>query len=130
MTGGSVIFRESIGIMGQTKQERRARVKKGIRKKVSGTSARPRLTVYRSSNHIYAQLIDDLAGVTLASASSQADKVSGDNPVAVGKAVGLKLAEHAKAEGIDSAVFDRNGYRYQGRVKALAEGAREGGLQM
>ena len=116
--------------MGQTKQERRARVKKGIRKKISGTAARPRLTVYRSSRHIYAQLIDDLAGVTLASASSQASGVSGDNPVAVGKAVGLKLAENAKAEGIDSAVFDRNGYRYQGRVKALAEGAREGGLQM
>ena len=130
MTGGSVIFRKSIGIMGQTKQQRRARVKKGIRKKVSGTNARPRLTVYRSSRHIYAQLIDDLAGVTMASASSHTDGVSGDNAVAIGKAVGLKLAENAKSEGIDSAVFDRNGYRYHGRVKALAEGVREGGLEM
>lgn len=130
MTGGSVIFRELIRIMANKKQERRERVKKGIRKKVSGTTARPRLSVFRSSRHIYAQLIDDLTGRTLASASSHTEGVSGDNPVAVGKAVGLKLAENAKSEGIDTAVFDRNGYRYHGRVKALAEGAREGGLHM
>ncbi len=115
--------------MALNKQERRARVKKGIRKKVSGTVTRPRLTVFRSSRHIYAQLIDDLAGKTLASASSHTDGVTGASPIAVGKAVGLKLAENAKAEGIDAAIFDRNGYRYHGRVKALAEGAREGGLQ-
>ena len=115
--------------MALNKQERRARVKKGIRKKVSGTVTRPRLTVFRSSRHIYAQLIDDLAGKTLASASSHIDGVTGASPIAVGKAVGLKLAENAKAEGIDAAIFDRNGYRYHGRVKALAEGAREGGLQ-
>jgi len=115
--------------MALNKQERRARVKKGIRKKVSGTVTRPRLTVFRSSRHIYAQLIDDLAGKTLASASSHTAGVTGASPIAVGKAVGLKLAENAKAEGIDAAIFDRNGYRYHGRVKALAEGAREGGLQ-
>jgi large subunit ribosomal protein L18 len=130
MTGGSEIFRKSRKIMALKKQERRARVKKGIRKKISGTTARPRLTVFRSSRHIYAQLIDDLAGVTLASASSHTDGISGENPVAVGKAVGLKLAENAKSEGIDSAVFDRNGYRYHGRIKAIAEGAREGGLKL
>ena len=115
--------------MATNKQERRARVKKGIRKKVSGTAQRPRLTVFRSSRHIYAQLIDDLAGKTMASASSHTDGVAGASPIAVGKAVGLKLAENAKTEGIDAAIFDRNGYRYHGRVKALAEGAREGGLQ-
>jgi len=130
MTGGSVIFRKSTNIMALSNQERRARVKKGIRKKISGSNARPRLTVFRSSRHIYAQLIDDLAGVTLASASSHTEGVSGDNPVAVGKAVGAKLAENAKSEGIDTAVFDRNGYRYHGRIKAVAEGAREGGLKL
>lgn len=130
MNGGSVIFRKSKEIMAQTKRIRRARVKKGIRKKISGSVARPRLTVFRSNRHIYAQLIDDLGGVTLAAASSHTEGVSGDNPVAVGKAVGLKLAEIARAEGIDSVVFDRNGYRYHGRVQALADGAREGGLKL
>ena len=116
--------------MAQTKQNRRARVKKGIRKKIFGTVARPRLTVFRSNRHIYAQVVDDLKGVTLASASSHTEGVTGKNPVAVGKAVGLKLAEVAKAEGIESVVFDRNGYRYHGRVQALADGAREGGLKL
>ena len=116
--------------MAKSKQEKRVRVKKGIRKKISGTSTRPRLSVFRSNRHIYAQLIDDLAGVTLASASSKTEGVTGENPVAIGKAVGVKLAESAKAEGIETAVFDRNGYRYHGRVQALADGAREGGLKL
>ncbi len=117
-------------IMAQSKQDKRARVKKGIRKKISGTGARPRLSVFRSNRHIYAQLIDDQAGLTLASASSHIPEVEGDNPMAIGKAVGMKLAEVAKAEGIQTAVFDRNGYRYHGRVQALADGAREGGLKL
>lgn len=128
MTGGSKIFRIRTEIMAKTKLDSRKRVKRGIRKKISGTSARPRLTVFRSNKNISAQLIDDLSGTTLASASSQQKDVSGKNPVEVGKAVGIKLAEAAKAEGITSAVFDRNGYRYHGRVQAVAEGARKGGL--
>jgi len=129
MTGGSKIFRIRTEIMAKTKLDSRKRVKRGIRKKISGTSARPRLTVFRSNKNISAQLIDDLSGTTLASASSQQKDVSGKNPVEVGKAVGVKLAEAAKAEGISTAVFDRNGYRYHGRVQAVAEGAREGGLK-
>jgi len=116
--------------MATTKQDRRNRVKRGIRKKVSGTSERPRLTVFRSNANIYAQLVDDLNGRTLASASSLQKDVKGKNPIEVGKAVGVKLAESAKAEGISTVVFDRNGYQYHGRVQALAEGAREGGLKL
>jgi large subunit ribosomal protein L18 len=111
------------------KQLRRQRVKRGIRGKVNGTADRPRLTVFRSNKHIYAQLIDDREGLTLAAASSLDDNVNGANPVAIGTAVGARLAELAKEKGIDRAVFDRNGYRYHGRVQALAEGARKGGLQ-
>ncbi len=111
------------------KQTRRARVKRSIRGKIYGTSERPRLTVFRSNAHIYAQLIDDLAGHTLAAASSLEDGLEG-SPKEVSKAVGAQLAERARAAGIERAVFDRNGYRYHGRVKALAEGAREGGLQV
>jgi len=115
--------------MAKTNRDIRKRVKRGIRKKISGTSARPRLTVFRSNKNIFAQLIDDLSGKTLVSASSMQKDVSGKNPVEVGKAVGVKLAEAAKAEGILTAVFDRNGYKYHGRVQAVAEGAREGGLK-
>lgn len=111
------------------KQERRQRVKRGIRGKIDGTPSRPRLSVFRSNRHIYAQLIDDRDGVTLAAASSLDDGVSGKSPVEVSKAVGQSLAERAKEKGIDRAVFDRNGYRYHGRVQAVAEGAREAGLQ-
>lgn len=99
-----------------------------IRRKVSGTAARPRLAVFRSLQHIYAQLIDDAAGRTLASASDMKLAAKGsrtDSAAAVGKA----LAEAAKAAGVTSAVFDRGGYRYHGRVKALAEAARAGGLE-
>jgi len=115
--------------MGMTSAERRLRLKRGIRNKISGTAERPRLSVFRSNRHIYAQLIDDLAGTTLAAASSQDKSVTGENPIAVSKAVGMLLASNAKAKGIVRVVMDRNGFRFHGRVKALADGAREGGLQ-
>ena len=101
-----------------------------VRTKISGTSERPRLCVYRSLNHIYAQVIDDVNGVTLCSASSldKAIEGNGGNKVAA-RAVGKLVAERAKAKGIEIVVFDRGGYLYHGRVAELAEGAREGGLQ-
>ncbi len=112
------------------KWARRLRVKRSVRGKISGTPERPRLSVYRSNKHIYAQLIDDLAGHTLAAASSLEEGVdTSAKPVEVSKIVGQRLAERAREAGIERAVFDRNGYRYHGRVRALAEGAREGGLQ-
>ena len=95
-----------------------------------GTSVRPRLSVYRSNKYIYAQLIDDFAGHTLASASSQEEGVAGETPTEESHAVGELLADRAEDEGIEKAVFDRSGYKYHGRVKALAEGAREGGLNV
>ncbi len=111
--------------------KRRLRIKRSIRTKISGTPDKPRLTVYRSNKHIYAQLIDDLAGKTLAAASTKTEGVDVTaKPVDRSRNVGKKLAEIAREAGIDKAVFDRNGYRYHGRVKALAEGAREGGLQL
>lgn len=128
MTGGSEIFRIKRETMASSKLKQRTRVKRGIRKKINGTASRPRLSVFRSNKNIYAQLVDDLSGRTLAAASSQHDSASGSNPVEVAKSVGKALAETAKAEGIESVVFDRNGYQYHGRVKALADGAREGGL--
>ena len=103
-----------------------------VRKKITGTSMRPRLNVFRSLEHIYAQVIDDEAGHTLAAAST-VDKVlkielDGKDPQEQAKLVGIAIAERAKANGIESVVFDRGGYPYHGRVKALAEGSREGGL--
>ena len=111
------------------KLSRRDRIKKGIRKRLSGSSERPRLSVYRSNKGIYAQVIDDVTGKTIASASSlskdfAAKGTKSEQSVAVGKAVAAK----AVAAGIKDVVFDRNGYLYHGRVKSLAEGAREGGL--
>ena len=111
------------------KLSRRDRIKKGIRKRLSGSSERPRLSVYRSNKGIYAQIIDDVTGKTLVSASSLAKDFAttgskSDQSVAVGKMV----AEKAVAAGIKTVVFDRNGYLYHGRIKSLAEGAREGGL--
>lgn len=103
---------------------------KRVRAKISGTPERPRLNVFRSETNIYAQIIDDVNGVTLASASSL-DKgftCDGDKKDAA-RQVGKNVAERAKAKGIDTVVFDRGGYVYHGRVQALAEGAREGGLQ-
>ena len=101
-----------------------------VRKKISGTPEMPRLCVYRSLNNIYAQIIDDVNGHTLAAASSlEKDFQCDGDKKAAAKLVGQKVAERAKAKGIDTVVFDRGGYIYHGRVQALAEGAREGGLQ-
>jgi large subunit ribosomal protein L18 len=113
-----------------SKNHTRQRVHDRIRKKVMGTPERPRLNVYRSLNHIYAQLIDDLKGVTLAAASTADDRkgVTGGN-VASAKMVGKKIAELAKEKGVTKVVFDRGGYIYHGRVKAVADAAREAGLQ-
>jgi large subunit ribosomal protein L18 len=114
------------------KNTTRQRVHDRIRKKLQGTAERPRLNVYRSLNHIYVQVVDDLHGKTLVSASSaegkKADRRTGGN-VAAAKEVGKVIAERAKAKGITKIVFDRGGYIYHGRVKALADAAREGGLQ-
>lgn len=111
------------------KVDRRQRIHASIRETLLGTSVRPRLSVYRSNKHIYAQLIDDLEGHTLASASSLEDEVDGESPTEESRTVGELIAERAQEEGIDKVVFDRSGYKYHGRVEALAEGAREGGLQ-
>ena len=111
------------------KRSRRLRIKRSIRSKISGTRERPRLTVYRSNQHIYAQLIDDDAGHTVAAASSLEDGIDAASRIDVSRVVGSRLAERAKEAGIERAVFDRNGYRYHGRVRALAEGAREQGLR-
>ena len=103
-----------------------------VRRKVAGTSERPRLSVYRSLNHVYAQLIDDSRGETLVSASSIESSVrtqqDGKNKVAVAGLVGDLVSERAKEKGISQVVFDRGGYKYHGRVKALADAARKGGL--
>ena len=115
-----------------TKNEKRGHVHDRIRKKMQGSGERPRLNVYRSINHIYVQVIDDLSGKTLVSASTaegkKEERKSGGN-VASAKAVGKAIAERAKAKGVTKVVFDRGGYLYHGRVKALAEAAREAGLQ-
>ncbi len=113
---------------GAAKTRRRQRVKRSVRKKVFGTAARPRLTVFRSNRYIYAQLIDDVKGWTLASASSLEKVQEPGVPALVSEQVGLRLAGRAREAGISSVVFDRNGYRYHGRVKSVAEGARKGGL--
>jgi large subunit ribosomal protein L18 len=109
-------------------RERRERIKAGVRKKISGTTERPRLSVFRSNTGIYAQVIDDVKQVTIAAASSVElgkKTLNMDNA----KNVGKKIAEKAKAAGVEAIVFDRNGYLYHGNVKAFAEGAREGGLK-
>ena len=110
-------------------KDRRVRIKKGIRKKLEGTAARPRLSVFRSNKVIYAQIIDDSKGHTVTSSSStELDKKGGVN-LTISKTVGKKVAEKAVAAGITEIVFDRNGYLYHGNIKAWAEGAREGGLK-
>ena len=112
--------------MAFNKIERRIKIKFRIRKKVNGTAERPRLSVFRSNKQIYAQVINDIDGKTLASASGLGlEKLA---MIEQAKKVGALLAEKAKAAGVESVVFDRNGYLYHGRVQALAEGAREGGL--
>ncbi len=114
--------------MATLKDKRRLRIKRSIRKKISGTSESPRLSVFRSNRAIYAQIIDDTKGYTLLSASSK-EITQNNATVEIAKEVGKKIAEKALANGIESVVFDRNGYLYHGQVKALAEGGREGGLK-
>jgi large subunit ribosomal protein L18 len=108
----------------------RARRKVRIRKKITGTTERPRLSVFRSSKHIYAQVVDDTTGTTLAAASTQAGDVKGieGDKTAQAKAVGSAVAKACTAAGINTVVFDRNGFIYHGRLAALADAAREGGL--
>jgi len=113
--------------MSSVKSERRQKIKWRIRKKVNGTAAKPRLTVFRSNTGIYAQLIDDVTGKTLAAASSKELGLNSLN-VENSKQVGAAVAKKAQDSGITTAVFDRNGYLYHGNVKALADGAREAGL--
>ena len=114
--------------MAVNKEQRRLRIKRSIRNKISGTSERPRLSVFRSNKNIYAQIIDDLSGRTLAAVSS--DKAEGaTNKVATSAEVGKQIAQKALELGISSVVFDRSGYLYHGRVKSLADGAREAGLK-
>jgi large subunit ribosomal protein L18 len=123
----------SVPVRRLSRDLKRQRVHERVRMTVSGTAERPRLCVYRSLDHIYAQVIDDRAGKTLVSASS-ADKdtkknLKGGGNVAAAKVVGKAVAERAKAAGVSKVVFDRGGYKYHGRVKALADAAREAGLQ-
>ena len=135
----------------KTKEDIRRRIKNRIRKKIAGTPGRPRLAVFRSQTHIYAQVIDDEAGRTLCAASSlDADyqgkgdgkakdkdkekskskaKIKGGGNVAAAKAIGLLIASRAKDKGVETVVFDRGGFHYHGRIKALADAAREGGLK-
>jgi large subunit ribosomal protein L18 len=114
------------------KNEARLKRKKRIRKKILGTAERPRLTVFRSAKHIYSQIIDDTKGITLASAASSEKEVQAKpdagNKVAVAALVGKLLGERAIGKGIKMVVFDRNGFMYHGRVKAVSDGAREAGL--
>lgn len=116
----------------KTKEEKRSRRAARVRAKISGTASRPRLSIFRSNKHIFAQLIDDTKGVTIASASDRDLKLKkGETKTKVlaSEEVGKLLSEKALAQGVKSAVFDRAGYRFTGRVKAVALGAREGGLQ-
>ncbi len=119
--------------MSLNKIDRRERIKMRIRKIISGTASNPRMTVFRSNKQIYVQFIDDLAGVTLASASSLdkevAEATAGKTKIEVAALVGKLAAERAQAKGISVVSFDRNGYLYHGRVKQLADAAREGGLK-
>ncbi len=119
-------------ILAPQRNEIRQRVHSRIRRKMAGTAERPRLNVYRSLNHIYTQIIDDANGVTLASASTVtkkgAERTTGGN-VEAARTVGKLIAERAQAAGVKKVVFDRGGYLYHGRVKALAEAAREAGLE-
>jgi large subunit ribosomal protein L18 len=117
--------------MAISKTAKRVKIHRRIRNKIKGVSARPRLSIFRSNKSIYCQLIDDTKGLTLAfanSAESVIDKSS--NKLEQAKAVGKLIAERAKAVNIDNVYFDRSGYLYHGRIKALAEGAREGGLKI
>lgn len=117
----------------KTKEDIRTRIRGRIRKKISGTPERPRLAVFRSQSHIYAQVINDDAGQTLCAASSVdselREKSKRGSNIASAKAVGLLIANRAKEKGVTAVVFDRGGFQYHGRIKALADAAREGGLK-
>lgn len=116
--------------MALSKLQRRTRIKMRLRKKITGTTEIPRLSVFRSNKEVYAQVINDATGVTLASASSLGDKdAHKGSKIEMAALVGKKIAEAAKTAGVEKVVFDRNGYLYHGRVKALAEAARENGLK-
>ncbi|MBK7128445.1 MAG: 50S ribosomal protein L18 [Crocinitomicaceae bacterium] len=116
--------------MALSKVEKRAKIKRRIRKNIFGTAEQPRLSVFRSNKEIYAQIIDDEKGVTLVACSSYKNQsVDGKNKSEQAAVIGRELAEKAVKAGVSSVVFDRNGYQYHGRVKALADGAREGGLK-
>ncbi|QOD62256.1 50S ribosomal protein L18 [Polaribacter haliotis] len=115
--------------MALSKLQRRARIKRRIRKIISGTATKPRLSVYRSNKEIYAQLVDDVNGVTLASVSSRDKDIKASSKVEAATAVGKTIAEKANKAGVEAVAFDRNGYLYHGRVKVLAEAAREAGLK-
>ncbi len=115
--------------MAVDKVKRRLRIRRSIRNKISGTSEQPRLSVFKSNKAIYAQIIDDEKGHTIVAVNSYQLGVKGNATVKTSKQVGEKLAEAAKASGVTSIIFDRGGYKYHGQVKALAEGAREGGLK-
>jgi len=115
----------------KTREDRRARRHLRVRKKVRGTAARPRLVVFRSSKHIYAQLVDDDRGVTLVGGSDRSEGLQVEGKGKTGRSFGLGqfVAARAKSQGITKVVFDRAGYQYHGRVKAVADGARKGGLE-
>ncbi|MDN3671880.1 50S ribosomal protein L18 [Flavobacterium branchiarum] len=115
--------------MSLTKSDRRQRIRFRIRKTISGFATKPRLSVFRSNKEIYAQLIDDVNGVTLFAASSREKEIGKGTNVEVANAVGKLVAEKALKAGIDSVTFDRGGYLYHGRIKSLAEGARAAGLK-
>ena len=119
--------------MALTKKEKRFRIKKRIRKSISGTAEKPRLSVFRSNRHIYGQLVDDEQGQTLCAYSSKNKEVTEQseslNKSSQAELVGKYLAQRSKEKGIENVVFDRNGYRYHGRVRKLAEGARKEGLK-
>ena len=115
--------------MSLTKPERRQRIRYRIRKTISGTATNPRLSVFRSNKEIYAQLIDDVNGVTLLAASSREKEIAKGTNVEIATAVGKLVAEKALKAGIDTVTFDRGGYLYHGRIKSLAEGARAAGLK-
>src|SRR5262245_2262492 len=115
----------------RTQADRRRRRHLRVRKKVAGTAERPRLVVFRSSKHIYAQVVDDAKGVTIVGGSDRTEgvKPEGNGKVAKSFALGRHIAEQAKSKGISKVVFDRGGYQYHGRIKAVADGARKGGLE-
>lgn len=117
--------------MALSKTEKRQKIKRRVRKNIFGTAERPRLSVYRSNKEIYAQIIDDTNGKTLVTASSREKELAAEkaSKSEMSTLVGKKVAEKALAAGVETVIFDRNGFVYHGRIKALAEGAREGGLK-